>query len=220
MKTNVTFYLLSAFFYTLGVGGLIASGIGASPYGFFTSNIALVGVTVGMVTIVYNVGAILLAGKWKGCKPEWSYLIYGVITGLFIDGWLLLFMVLPFDSTTFSIILLFVGVLSLDISKPLMENIPYPTLPHVSMVYAGAKKFKMSINKLDKLIMAGQIVIGIGVSFLFGNPFYNLGWGTLVALILIGNTLFFFNPFIEKMYKKLTKIESEDIIKEEVMQKA
>lgn len=181
-------YLSGLIILTLGISLIILSNIGASPWDSVSAGLAnQSNITMGTWTTITGIFLVLLIALIVKKKPNYLAIIAGLITGLFINVWLLIL-------SPFSISIMYgvVGIVcfALGISIYSTTNLPVNPIDNFMMTLVKEKKMNVSLAKV--------YTDGLGLFFalLIGGP---IGLGTIVIYITVPPLIGLFSRYTKKI---------------------
>lgn len=173
-----------------GVSLLLAVGLGASPFGMLMANLALViPLSIGLLSVGYDITALSLT-KWLS-KARFAYLslLYSLFFALFFQLYVWLLQGVTFNAWPAQVLLGISAIVLLDVGKFLLYHGQGPKLSTVLLIYALSNRTKSSLNLMSKLVTLTIISIAMGLSLIHGDWFYQLGYLSLLYLLVAGFTL-------------------------------
>lgn len=199
---DVPIYLTAIFLDSFGIAILVKTSFGATPFGIFVTSVALIlPLSVGMISLVYELLYILGAALISKSRIKFELLVYSFIFAFMIDLMLYLLPDLSNTGLGFKIIVTLMAVVLIDVSKALFKITVFPKLSVVEFMYALVNRYHFRLDYTQKAISLFNVIGGLFWSFLGGKIFYNLGLGTLIAMISFGTVLHHISPKIEAWYQ-------------------
>ncbi|MCL6441960.1 MAG: hypothetical protein K6T83_00610 [Alicyclobacillus sp.] len=201
---DIFIYLLAALLDSFGVALMIQTNFGATPFGFLTSNTALVlPVSVGACSFTYEVLYIIVAGKLSGRRIRWELLTYSAVFAILIDLELILLPNLQASTWICKGGFTLVSIVLIDLAKGLFLISRFPRLSTVELLYQISQKFSIKLRVASNILNAVNVIVGIIFSLIAKQPFHNLGIGTLMAVVLFGIVFQRTSRWIQKLYQRL-----------------
>lgn len=179
-------YLIGLGFLTLGISLIILSDIGASPWDSVNAGLAdITQMSMGIWTTLTGIILVLLIAIIVKKKPNFFSIIAGLITGLFIDVWLLILS--PF---TIGIFFGCIGIVCFAFGIALYSatNLPVNPIDNFMILLVEEKRMNISIAKLytDGL--------GLIIGLMIGGP---IGLGTIIIYITVSPLIGIFRRYIK-----------------------
>lgn len=203
-SVDVFVYLMGIILDSLAIFLIIQAGLGASPFGAFSSNLVLIiPITIGMASILFDIANIIIASLLAKERMQIENLLYGFIFAVFLELW---FFIIPSFSGLHIVVALLVfvfGVCISDLSKALLNLVKFPKLSSVVTTYAISKRFKINLNWSSKIRNFVIILLAFIFAVISGNPLANLGVGTIATFVVFGYFLKLFDPIVKKIYNKI-----------------
>lgn len=186
-------YVIGLFILSLGISFTIKSGLGAGAWDALAVGLSgMTGFTVGTWVILIGVILIFVNAILGKSKPQYISIITVLITGYFIDFWLII--VLPnFSVATllFQFTVLLSGVVLMGIGIATYLQGRFAVIPIDGFMLAIQKRLKVNLM-ISKTI--GEIVALI-LAFIVGGP---IGIGTITVTLFIGPMIQTLFPYLER----------------------
>lgn len=205
---DIAVYLWAIFFDSFGIALMIKTNFGATPFGVLISGMALyVPLGMGVISLIYELLFILMASRLRQSRIKWELMIYSGIFAVMLEAQLYLLEGVVMEGLGVKIAVTVLAILIIDFSKALFNVSVYPILSVVELIYAMVERFNMRLDIASKVFSALNIAVGSLFAFAAIGSFHNIGYGTIMAVLLLGTFLHQVSDPVEKAYKALTMEE-------------
>lgn len=197
--------IIGLFVIALAVSLSIKADLGTSPIACIPCVIsACTNLTVGTTTIIFNIILVLLQKiilKNDFPRIQYTQLIIGTLFGTFTDFTLLLLKNINPANLNYQIIIFIISlfVLALGVVIEVRSNTLY--LPGDGLIRSVSYKTSKNFGKIKVIIDTSMVIIGFALSILFFKKFIYVGIGTIIAGIIVGNIVSFYNKIIDTIIK-------------------
>lgn len=203
---DVLIYALAIFFDTFGIALLLKTSFGATPYGIIVSSAALlIPLSVGTLSLFYESLYIFAASRIKKSRIKFELLVYSAISAVMLDLHVWYLPDMGEVSIVAKILITLLAVVFIDIAKALFNITIFPKLSVVEFIYAIVNRFGFRLDYVQKSISFFNVATGLILSLIAGQLFYNIGIGTVIAMVSFGTVLHWTSGPIEKLYHKYAK---------------
>ena len=188
------FYVVGLFILTAGITLTIKSDIGAGAWDALNVGLSeTIGFTVGSWVIIVGVILIIVNAILMRAWPDFFALITIIVTGLFIDFWLLtLFADWTITDVFIAYAVFAIGMILVGLGIAIYLQAKFAVIPIDGLMLAIHHKTGLSI-RTSKTI--GEL-LALLAAVILGGP---IGIGTLAITFGIGPLVQFFYPTFEKM---------------------
>ncbi|WP_347552489.1 membrane protein [Pseudalkalibacillus hwajinpoensis] len=188
------FYVIGLFVLTAGITFTIKSDIGAGAWDALNVGLAdTIGLTVGSWVIIVGIILMFVNAFLIKAWPDFFALITILVTGVFIDFWLLyVFESWIVEDVFLAYGIFIVGMIFIGLGIAIYLQAKFAVIPIDGLMLAIHQKTGLSI-RTSKTI--GEL-IALLAAVLFSGP---IGMGTLFITFGIGPLVQFFYPTFEKM---------------------
>lgn len=201
---DISIYILAVFFDSFGVALMLKTGFGSMPFGMFSYNLALIiPLSIGVISFIYEILCVVGAGQIGRKKYQWSMVIYSFLFAFALELHLLYLPSFASSDVAYKVLLSLIAVAMLDVSKALFNVTVFPKLSVVALIYAISERFNLSLQVVTKGYNGFNLIGAIVFSFIAGQPFLNVGIGTLIYFILAGSILNYISNPIESWYNRV-----------------
>lgn len=188
------FYVIGLFVLTAGITLTIKSDIGAGAWDALNVGLSeKIGFTVGTWVILVGVILIIVNALLMKAWPDFFALITIIVTGLFIDFWLItLFSNWTITDVFFAYAVFIIGMIFIGLGIAIYLQAKFAVIPIDGLMLAIHHRTGLSIRTSKT---AGEL-IALLAALLLGGP---IGVGTIAITFGIGPLVQFFYPTFEKM---------------------
>ena len=196
---RIVFFLLGLVFLSLGISLTIKSGFGSGAWDALNVGLSeTIGFTPGTWVVLVGILLILLNAFLLKSRPDFGAIITLLLTGVFIDFWLLqIFAELELAGVFASAGVFLGGVLGMGLGIATYIQAKLPLSPIDNLMMAIHKRFGFNLM-ISKTI--GELT-ALTLAFIFGGP---IGIGTLIVTFAVGPLIQFISPHIEGLMNRLT----------------
>lgn len=197
-------YILGLFILTFGISLSIYAGLGVSPVSSLAYAFTLIsGITIGTTTVLANV--IFIIVQWiltKTFKLR-SYtvqLLVSILFGLFTDVTLSLtesFLPIP-ETMTMRIIYLIASLLVMSLGLLGYLSAKMPLMPYDALTYVISDTFHVAFSKAKVTGDVLNVVVAAVLCLVTIHAFGSIGFGTLIAALLVGKIIGFYMKLWQK----------------------
>ncbi|MEQ6377016.1 YitT family protein [Bacillaceae bacterium S4-13-58] len=199
VRERALFYVIGIVIMTLGIGVLIQSSMGTSPFDALLVGLyRTVGLTVGSWEIILGVAMVLINAMIKKRRPNYLAIGTSVITGICIDMWLLLlrgWLIPSFWVEQW--LFMFLGIILSGIGVATYLQAKFAPIPMDEMMLVIREVTGKNLAHSRILI---NIVL-VALALIFNGP---IGIGTVIIALSSGYVINYLMPFAETFYKKTT----------------
>lgn len=188
------FYVIGLFILTAGVTLTIKSDIGAGAWDALNVGLSdTFGLTVGSWVIIVGIILIIINAFLMKAWPDFLALITIVVTGLFIDFWLItVFENWQIQDVFVAYAVFVAGMILIALGIAIYLQAKFAVIPIDGLMLAIHSKTGLSI-RTSKTV--GEL-LALLAAVLFSGP---IGVGTIIITFGIGPLVQFFYPTFEKM---------------------
>ncbi|MDQ0484108.1 YczE/YyaS/YitT family protein [Guptibacillus hwajinpoensis] len=188
------FYVIGLFILTAGVTFTIKSDIGAGAWDALNVGLSdTFGLTVGSWVIIVGIILIIINAFLMKAWPDFLALITIVVTGAFIDFWLItVFKNWQIQDVFMAYAVFVAGVILIALGIAIYLQAKFAVIPIDGLMLAIHSKTGLSI-RTSKTV--GEL-LALLAALLFSGP---IGVGTIIITFGIGPLVQFFYPTFEKM---------------------
>lgn len=203
-SVDVLIYLTAIFFDSFGIALLIKTDFGATPFGIFITSAALIiPVSVGLISLGYEVIYILAASRISKSRIKFELLIYSGIFAIMIDLFVRYIPSMADFSIIIKVLITIIAVVFIDIAKALFNITIFPKLSVVEFIYALVNRYNFRLDYVQKSISAFNVLCGMLFAWIGGQVLYNVGIGTLLSMFMFGTVLHLTSGPIKRWYERL-----------------
>ncbi len=189
MSKRLVIYVLGIAIMTLGIGLLINSNIGISPWDSVSVGLSnMFGLSPGFWTFASGIGLVVSIDLYTNSKIKLMPIIIGLVSGVFINAWL---SVIPAIESQINISYALVGLIMMGLGIAMYTSMNLPVNPIDHFMNELNSKKNISIGKA-KAITAG---IGLVCGLVVAGP---IGVGTVIIYISLPILISFFKPYFQK----------------------
>lgn len=199
VRERALFFMIGIVIMTLGIGVLIQSSMGTSPFDALLVGLyRTVGLTVGSWEIILGVAMVLINAMIKKRRPDYLAIGTSVITGICIDMWLLLLRgwLIP-NFWVEQWLLMFLGIILSGIGVATYLQAKFSPIPMDEMMLVISEVTGKNLAHSRILIN----VVLVTLALIFNGP---IGIGTVIIALCSGYVIHYLMPFAETFYKKTT----------------
>ncbi|MCP8616250.1 YczE/YyaS/YitT family protein [Salirhabdus salicampi] len=200
---RIFLYLIGMFINFLGVTLIVKSALGAGVWSaFFVSISDVMGMTVGFWYGAFQVFFIFVNAQLLGIRPDWGAVIPLILEAVIFDFWLeVVFHSLYLHNATLltklSVFLLGITLLGLGVAVYILPG--FSKAPIDQLFLSISEKFQWSVRKSQTALA----VVVFGIATLLKGP---VGLGTVIATLLMGPMIQFWQGKVQNWYNPSTSI--------------
>lgn len=200
---RILFFLLGMVCISFGVSLTIISNFGAGAWDALSVGLSnMFGLSVGkwviIVAFILNIAAGILIKR----IPRFSTLITSIITGAFIDIWLLLFKGINITTTLKSFLFFIIGIIIISFGVAVYVITDLPPGPIDYFMLIVKERFNLSIGVAKTICESIGLILGI----IFKGP---IGIGSIVIMFTIGPLIQMFSKFTDPILQQIIYKEKE-----------
>lgn len=200
---QVFIYLVAIMLDSLGVALMLKTSFGATPFGYFIANMALVvPLSIGLISFVYEVVFVAISAKVNRSRFKWELLIYSAVFAIALELNLLWLPDFGSQSWVTKVLITLLAVIFLDLSKALFGVTIFPRLSMVECFYALHHRYGWSLDHILKGYNMINLVGGLLFGLVAGLWWHQLGVGTVIAVLTSGYLYKKADKRIQKVYKQ------------------
>jgi uncharacterized protein len=195
---RILFFLVGLVFLSLGISLTIKSGLGSGAWDALNVGLSeTVAFTPGTWVVLVGIVLILFNAYLTRRRPDFGAVITLLLTGVFIDFWLLfVFRNLAVTELASMALVFLCGLLLLSIGIAVYIQGKLPLSPIDNLMMSLRERFGFSLM-IAKTIGETTALI---LAFFFSGP---IGIGTVIVTFAVGPLLQLFAPHAEKLFNKL-----------------
>ncbi|TKD68325.1 YczE/YyaS/YitT family protein [Pseudalkalibacillus hwajinpoensis] len=189
-----SFYVIGLFILTAGVTLTIKSDIGAGAWDALNVGLShTIGFTVGSWVIIVGIILIIVNAFLMKAWPDFLALITIIVTGVFVDFWLItVFESWQIQDVFVAYAVFAAGMILIALGISIYLQAKFAVIPIDGLMLAIHRKTGLSI-RTSKTV--GEL-LALLAAVLFSGP---IGIGTIIITFGIGPLVQFFYPTFEKM---------------------
>lgn len=200
---QIIIYTLAVILDSLGVALMLKTAFGATPFGYFIANMALVlPLSIGIISFLYEVIFVAVSAKVRRSRFKWELLIYSAIFAVALEAHLHWLPNYADETILTKVVITLLAVVFLDLSKALFGITIYPRLSMVECFYALHEKYHWSLDRILKGYNVMNLMGGLMFGILAGQWTNQLGIGTLIAVIASGYIYHRADKKIQRFYRQ------------------
>lgn len=200
---QVFIYMVAIMLDSLGVALMLKTSFGATPFGYFIANMALVvPLSIGLISFVYEVVFVAISAKVNRSRFKWELLIYSAVFAIALELNLLWLPDFGSQSWVTKVLITLLAVIFLDLSKALFGVTIFPRLSMVECFYALHHRYGWSLDHILKGYNMINLVGGLLFGLVAGLWWHQLGVGTVIAVLTSGYLYKKADKRIQKVYKQ------------------
>ena len=192
-------FLLGCFIIQIGCAAVINANIGGDSCVVFIQGISnTLNITVGSASYIFMFCALVLLLIFARNKISLGTFLATFVSGMLLDIANEAIQKLSIESMPFMLRILVVAIscVIISIGFSIQKTADLGVAPHDEIPFVISESFKIQY----RWIRVGLDIIYLVVGYLLGGVF---GLGTIVATLLLGPTIQFFLPIVERPVKKL-----------------
>jgi len=202
---RILMYVCGLIILSCGVSFSIIADLGVSPVSSLAYAFALVtSLSVGMMTIIVNVGYIIIQViliKRFNLRNALIQLLITLLFGVSIDATLFLLQFLPEPGNIMTkLIYLVISLLVIAFGLLLYIKAQFSLMPYDELTYAISQRFKILFGKAKITSDLLNVSLAALISLTFIHTFGSIGIGTVIAAYFIGKILGTFISIYDKLF--------------------
>lgn len=181
-----------------------SSLLGTSPIATIPNVVSVIGVNTTVFLAILVLIQIIVAkpDSIKDLIPYVVQLIPGTCFGIFISFYdRLLTPVLTTQVHPIQLIILIISIFVLTLGVLMEVQAGTVVMPGEGLPKTVALASGRSFHQVKLHCESAMVIVALMLSFLFGNPFFGIREGTIIAIIFTGPVIYFLQKYIYK-YKK------------------
>ncbi|MEG2290977.1 MAG: YitT family protein [Clostridium sp.] len=190
-------FLLGILIFTFGVSLTIKADIGIGSWDAVSVGLnSMFGISIGFWLIVASLVALIIAAILKKEFIKISSFITAALVGICVDFWVVLTKNINVDTLLKQYIVFFIGIIivGFGVAVYLLPKLPENPIDHLMVTIK--EKYSLKVMNAKLLVDSSCIIIAL----IFKGP---IGIGTILATVILGPAVNFFQDRIIKYYKKL-----------------
>jgi uncharacterized protein len=195
---RILFFIVGLLILSFGISLTVKSGLGSGAWDALNVGLSeTIGLTPGTWVVIVGILLIILNAFLLKKRPDVGAIITVLITGIFIDFWLLqVFGELVVDAIVNQAIVFLIGVVAMGLGISIYIQAKLPLSPIDNLMMALRARLGLDFMKAKTL---GEVV-ALVLAFIFRGP---IGVGTLIVTFTVGPLIQLFSPFFEKLLNRL-----------------
>lgn len=178
--------------------------LGTNPFGIFINNASrFFTLSPGFCAFLLGGIQILIAAILLKTRYKIELFIYNILFAVAVDLLMPLYH-LKFETLPVKIILMLLTIAALDFSRTWFQNLPYPKLSMIEMLYGIVDYFSINLKQASRLNNILLFILGILLSLINKLPFYQVGVGTIIIVYANGIVLNYYNPKVKLWYEAIS----------------
>lgn len=205
-------FLIGILIFTLGAALTIKADIGIGGWDAISVGLnSIFGISIGFWLIISSLIVLIIAAILKKEFIKVNSFITAALVGGCVDFWVELIKNIKLDTLVKQYVLFFVGIIIVGIGVAIYLLPKLPANPIDHLMVTIKEKYNLKVMYAKLLVDSSCILVAL----IFKGP---IGIGTILATVILGPAVNFFQDRIIKYYNKITcKEESVNgIIKSEI----
>jgi uncharacterized protein len=195
---RILFFLIGLLILSFGISLTIKSGLGSGAWDALNVGLSeTIGFTPGTWVVLVGILLIILNSFLLKSRPDFGAIITLLLTGVFIDFWLLqIFEQFVLNEIYLKLLVLIGGVLSIGVGISIYIQARLPLSPIDNLMMAIQARFGVNLMKAKTI---GELTALI-LAFFFSGP---IGVGTLMVTFSVGPLIQLFSPTFEQLLNRI-----------------
>lgn len=195
-------FILALNLMAIGIALYLKANIGIGSWDVLHGNLyKYYHLTFGTWVFIVGIVTILISQLFYYHISSFLAIFTGLVLGQLIDLWHDRIFLFELSLIHYQVILFFLSILLLGsgISLLVLTKLP-PTPPDIFMI-SLMKRYKVNFLTAKSITEATVFFAALTVGLIHSRPFYNVGIGTLLTLLLIGSIVQISSKFWKKIFK-------------------